>query len=108
MGAVTQVLMKQGVQVRGSQANAHWTKAPWSSLTRPWLSGSLGIGMPRGWRLPEGEQSTEWVARMPSVVAALNGEITQLTGKRLSDGIKAKFWVQIPLLWQHVVPVILE
>ena len=39
--------------------------------------------------LPSG-QSTEWVARLPSVVAALNGEVTRLTGKKPSDAIKAK------------------
>ena len=30
------------------------------------------------------------MARLPSVVAALNGEVTRLTGKKPSDAIKAK------------------
>ena len=30
------------------------------------------------------------VKRLPSVVAALNGEVTWLTGKKPSDAIKAK------------------
>ena len=41
-------------------------------------------------RLPSGQRSTEWVARLPSVVAALNGEVTRLTGKKPSDATKAK------------------
>ena len=41
-------------------------------------------------RLPSGQRSTEWVARLPGVVAALNGEVTRLTGKKPSDAIKAK------------------
>ena len=47
-------------------------------------------------RLPSGQRSTEWVARLPSVVAALNGEVTRLTGKKLSDAIKAKTVAQKP------------
>ena len=52
-------------------------------------------------RLPSGERSTEWVKRLPSVVAALNGEVTRLTGKKPSDAIKAKTLTQKP---SSVVP----
>ena len=51
--------------------------------------------------LPSGQRSTEWVARLPSVVAALNGEVIRLTGKKPSDAIKAKTVVQKP---SSVVP----
>ena len=47
-------------------------------------------------RLPSGQRSTEWVARLPSVVAALNGEVTRLTGKKPFDAIKAKTVAQKP------------
>ena len=47
-------------------------------------------------RLPSGERSTEWVKRLPSVVAALNLEVTRLTGKKRSDAIKAKTLTQKP------------
>ena len=40
--------------------------------------------------LPSGQRSTEWVAWLPSFVAAWNGEVTRLTGKKPSDAIKAK------------------
>lgn len=33
-------------------------------------------------RLPEGQRSTAWVRRPPEVVAALNNEVTRLTGKK--------------------------
>ena len=52
-------------------------------------------------RLPSGQRSTEWVKRLPAVVAALNGEVTRLTGKRPSDAIKAKTVAQKP---SSVVP----
>ena len=40
-------------------------------------------------RLPSGQRSTEWVAQLAAVVAALNWEVTRLTGKMPKDGIKA-------------------
>ena len=52
-------------------------------------------------RLPSGERSTEWLKRLPSVVAALNGEVTRLTDKKPSDAIKAKTLTQKP---SSVVP----
>ena len=52
-------------------------------------------------RLPSGQRSTEWVARLPSVVVALNGEVTRLTGKKPSDAIKVKTVAQKP---SSVVP----
>ena len=47
-------------------------------------------------RLPSGERSSEWVARLPAVVAALNGEVIRLTGKRPSETIKARSATQKP------------
>ena len=41
-------------------------------------------------RLPQGERSSEWVARLPAVVTALNSEETRLTGKKPKDAIRAK------------------
>ena len=52
-------------------------------------------------RLLSGEWSTEWVKRLPSVVTALNGEVTRLTYKKPSDAIKAKTLTQKP---SSVVP----
>ena len=40
--------------------------------------------------LPAGHRSTEWVKRLPDVVAALNYNVTRLTGKKPSVAIKEK------------------
>ena len=47
-------------------------------------------------RLPSGEWSTKWIKRLPSVIAALNGEVTRLTDKKPSNAIKAKTLTQTP------------
>ena len=52
-------------------------------------------------RLPEGERSTEWVGRLPAVVAALNREVTRLTGQKPVEAIKLKSVAQKP---SSVVP----
>ncbi|KAL9972987.1 hypothetical protein ACROYT_G019389 [Oculina patagonica] len=40
--------------------------------------------------LPSGQRSTAWVKRLPEVIAALNNEVTRLTGKKPSEAIKLK------------------
>ena len=59
------------------------TKVSWSAGTGPSQSGCFGHHA-QEMRLPSVQRSTEWVARLPSVVAALNGEVTRLTGKKPS------------------------
>ena len=41
-------------------------------------------------RLPDDKRSTEWVARLPAVISALNKEVTRLTGQKPVDAIKKK------------------
>ena len=41
-------------------------------------------------RFPEDKRSTEWVARLPAVILALNKEVTQLTGQKPVDALKKK------------------
>ena len=36
------------------------------------------------------KKSTEWVARLPAVISALNKEVTRLTGKKPVEAIKKK------------------
>ena len=45
-----------------------------------------------------GERSREWVKRLPTVIAALNGEMTRLTGNRPRDAIKSRFVARKPFL----------
>ena len=79
MGAVSQLLAKHSVQVRRGRVDINRVRRAvvWAPIR------------PRDAPL-FGQRSTEWVARLPSVVAALNGEVTRLTGKTPSDAIKAK------------------
>jgi hypothetical protein len=46
--------------------------------------------------MQSGERSREWVKRLPAVVAALNNEVTRLTGKKPVNAIKAKVVTQKP------------
>ena len=47
-------------------------------------------------RLQDGESSLERVSRLLAVVEAMDGEVTQLTGKKPSEIIKAKKAIQKP------------
>ena len=48
-----------------------------------------------------GKRSTEWVARLSAVIAALNNEVTRLTDKKPTDAIKA---ARVPQKPSSVVP----
>ena len=74
------------------------TKASWNRTLAERL---FGHQYAKEMRLPSGQRSTEWAARLPSVVAGMNGEVTRLTGKKPSDAIKAKTVAQKP---SSVVP----
>ena len=41
-------------------------------------------------RLPDDKRTTEWVARLPAVISALNKEVTRLTGQKPVEAIKEK------------------
>ena len=76
------------------------TRASWSVGTGPRLSGSLDTSMLRRCA-PLRVRVNRVGGWAPSVVAALNGEVTRLTGKKPSDAIKAKTVAQKP---SSVVP----
>ena len=98
MGAVALMLAKHDVQVRRSQPDLHrdqgiverWNRTLAERLFRYQYAVEL--------RLPEGERSTEWVKRLPEVVAAVNSEETRLTGKKPKDAIRAMRVTQKPSL----------
>ena len=85
MGAVSQVLAKHKVSVRRGRIDTHREDAS----TGRWLNAFFGHQYAQEMRLPECARSTEWVKRLPAVVAALNGEVTGLTGKKSQDTIRA-------------------
>ena len=89
MGSFSQLLAKHSVQVRRGRDQGIVER-----FNRTLAERLFGHQYAQEMRLPSGERSTEWVKRLPSVVAALNGEVTRLTHKKPSDAIKAKTLTQ--------------
>ena len=101
MGSVSQLLAKHSVQVRRGRVDIHRDQGIVERFNRTLAERFFGHQYAQEIRLPSGERSTEWAKRLPSVVAALNEEVTRLTGKMPSDAIKAKILTQKP---SSVVP----
>ena len=96
MGAVSQLLAKHEVEVRHGHVDIHQDQGILESWNRTLAERLFGHQYAQEMSLPSGQRSTEWVAWLPSIVAALNGEVTRLTGKKPSDAIKAKTVAQKP------------
>ena len=90
MGSVSQLLAKYSVQVRRGRVDIHRNQGVVERWNRTLAERLFGHQYAQEMRLPSGQRSTEWVARLPGVVAALNGEVIRLTGKRPSDAIKLR------------------
>ena len=101
MGSVSQLLAKHSVQVRHGRVDIHRNQSIVERFNRTLAERLFGHQYAQEMRLPSGERPTEWVKRLPSVVAALNGEVTRLTDKKPSDAIKATTLTQKP---SSVVP----
>ena len=108
MGAVSQLLAKHGVEVRRGHVDIYLDQSVVERWKRTLAERLYGHQYAQEMRLPSGQRSTEWVKRLPSVIAALNGEVTRLTGKRPSDAIKAKTVAQKPSSVVHDRPVDLK
>ena len=94
MGSVSQLLAKHSVQVRRGRVDIHRVQGIVECFNRTLAERLLGHQCAQEMRLPSSERSTEWVERLPSVVATLNGEVTRITGKKPFDAIKAKTLTQ--------------
>ena len=94
MGSVSQLLVKHFVKVRCSRVDIHRDQGIVERFNQTLTERLFGHQYAQEMRLPSGERSSEWEKRLPSVVAALNGEVTRLTAKKLSDAIKAKTLTQ--------------
>ena len=101
MGAASQLLAKHGVSVRCGHVDIHCDQGIVEHSNRILAERLFGYQYAQEMRLPSGERLTEWVARLSTVVEALNGKVSQLTGKKPRDAIKAKILVQKP---SSVVP----
>ena len=96
MGAAGQLLAKHGVSVRRGRVDIHRDQGVVERFNRTLAERLFGHQQAQELVLMHmrsegsGERSREWVKRLPAVIAALNGEVTRLTGKRPRDAIKKK------------------
>ena len=90
MGAVSQLLAKHGVSVRRGRVDVHRDQGIVERFNRTLPERLFGHQYAQEMLLPLEQRSSEWVARLPAVVAALNGEVTRLIGKRPSEAIRRK------------------
>ena len=84
MGAVSQLLAKHRVSVRRGRVDNHRDQGIVERFNRTLAEKLFGHQYAQEMLLPSEQRSSEWVARLPAVVAALNGEVTRLIGKRPS------------------------
>ena len=101
MGAVNQLLAKHNVSIRRGRVDIHRDQGIVERFNRTLAERLFGHQYAQEMRLPKGERSAEWVARLPAVIAALNSEETRLTGKKPKDAIKFKRVAQKPSSVYH-------
>ena len=89
-GKVNTLLAKHKTKIRRGRVNIHRDQGIVERWNRTLAERLFGHQYAQEMLLPEGKRSTDWVKRLPSVVEAMNGEITRLTGKMPRDAIKAK------------------
>ena len=101
MGAVSQLLAKHNVSIRRGRVDIHRDQGIVERFNQTLAERLFGHQYAQEMRLHEGERSTEWVGRLPAVVAALNREVTRLTEQKPEDATKLKSVAQKP---SSVVP----
>ena len=93
MGSVSQLLAKHRVEVRRGRVDIHRDQGIVERFNRTLAERLFGHQQAQELLMRSegsGERSREWVKRLPAVIAALNGEVTRLTGKRPRDAIRAQ------------------
>ena len=92
MGAVNQLLAKHNVSVRRGRVDTHRDQGIVERFNRTLAERLFGAQYAQEMLLAargSSARSSEWVRTLPDVVAALNDEVTRLTGKKPKDAIKA-------------------
>ena len=74
MDVVSQLFAKHGVEVRRGRVDIHRDQGVVERLNWTLTERLFGYQCPQEMRLPSGQRSTEWVARLPIVLAALSGD----------------------------------
>ncbi|KAL9959463.1 hypothetical protein ACROYT_G032789 [Oculina patagonica] len=90
MGAVTKEMENRKTAIRRGRVNIHRDQAIVERFNRTLAERLFGYQYSVELTLPSGQRSTAWVKRLPEVIAALNDEVTRLTGKKPSEAIKLK------------------
>ena len=90
MGAVTKEMEKHKTSIRRGHPEIHRDQAIVERFNRTLAERLFGHQYAVEMRLPEGQRSTEWVKRLPSVVSALNNQVTRLIGMKPAAAIKEK------------------
>ena len=96
MGAVTKEMEKHKTYIRRGRTEIHRDQGIVECFNRTLAERLFGHQYAVEMLLPEGKRSTEWVKRLPDVIAALNNEVTRLTGKKPAVAIKEKSVVSKP------------
>ncbi|KAL9950199.1 hypothetical protein ACROYT_G042670 [Oculina patagonica] len=90
MGAVTKEMENHKTNIRRGRVNIHRDQAIVERFNRTLAERLFGFQYGEEMNLASGQRTTAWVKRLPEVVAALNNEVTRLTGKKPSEVIKVK------------------
>ena len=96
MGAVTKEMGNHKTSIRRGHPEIHRDQAIVERFNRTLAERLFGYQYAVEMRSPEGPRSTEWVKRLPSVVSALNNQVTRLIGMKPAAAIKEKAVVSQP------------
>ena len=96
MGAVTKEMENHKTSIRRGHPEIHRDQAIVERFNRTLAERLFGYQYAVEMRSNTGQRSTEWVKRLPSVVSALNNQVTRLIGMKPAAAIKEKAVVSQP------------
>ena len=96
MGAVTKEMENHKTSIRRGHPEIHRDQAIVERFNRTLAERLFGYQYAVEMRSNAGQRSTEWVKRLPSVVSAINNQVTRLIGMKPSVAIKEKVVISEP------------